>query len=81
METSDILPGHCAATTSRRYRVPGVLSGIRGDMLMRLPLALYSLRISFGPASAADLKVSENIPNRKILKKKTFLKQIAYICY
>ena len=27
---------------------------------MRLPLALYSLSISFGPASAADRNVSEN---------------------
>lgn len=59
MDAYNILPGHCAATTSNLYLDSGVLSGIRGEILMRLPLALYSLRISFGPASAADRNVSE----------------------
>ena len=43
-----------AATTSSLQQELGLLGSRRGEMLMRLPLGLYSFRMSWGLASAAE---------------------------
>lgn len=50
-----------AATTSSLYQEFGLLGSKPGEMLMMLPLGLYSFRMSWGPASAAERKRSERM--------------------
>lgn len=59
------LPLQWRATTSSLYLVSGVFSGNLGEMFIRLPLVLYSFRMSSLFASAAARNVSVNI-NQKI---------------
>lgn len=55
------LPLQWRATTSSLYLVSGVFSGNLGEMFIRLPLVLYSFRMSSLFASAAARNVSVNI--------------------
>lgn len=61
------LPLQCTATTSNRYGELGSEGGILDEILRSLPSGVYSLTISHGPASAADLNKSVNTHKYNII--------------